>query len=102
MYLFTLPYMVWSSIVIVHEKGVFSSSFYRNISKRAETILTKKVGRNHGILVYKKALISEHRKIITFLSKCLLVRALPNFCGRTSSKTGVNLNFKTKVHIYIV
>ena len=45
----------------------------------AETILIKKKnGRNHGISVYKKALISELRKIVFFeiliiLSKCLIV-----------------------------
>ena len=33
---------VWSSIVIVHEKSVFFPSFFRNISKKAETILIKK------------------------------------------------------------
>ena len=37
------------------------SSFFRNISKTAETILIKKIGRNHGISIDKKALISEHR-----------------------------------------
>ena len=39
--LFTLPYRVWSSIVIVHEKKCFFPSFFRNISKAAETILIK-------------------------------------------------------------
>ena len=37
---------------------------YQTISKTVETILKKKKkkknGRNHGISVYKKALISEH------------------------------------------
>ena len=46
----------------MHEKRVFFPSFFRNISKTAETILIKKIGQNHGILVYKKALISKHRK----------------------------------------
>ena len=43
---FTLPYRVWSSIVIVREKNVFFASFFfRNISKTAETILIKKIVR---------------------------------------------------------
>ena len=59
--IFTLSYRVWS-----------------NISKTAETILIKKIGRSHGISVYKNTLINEHRKIIFFeiitvLSKCLVV-----------------------------
>ena len=62
LFYFTLPFRVWSSIVIVHEKSVF----FRNISKTAETILIKKIGRNHGISVYKKALINEHRKNYIF------------------------------------
>ena len=62
---FTLPYRLWSSIVIVHEKCFFPS-FFRNISKTAETMLIKKIGRNHGVSVYKKALISEHRKKYIF------------------------------------
>ena len=65
-FFFTLPYGVWSSIVIVHEKSVFFPSFFRNISKTAETILIKKIERNHGISVYKKALISEDRKNYIF------------------------------------
>ena len=41
--------------------------FFLEISqKTAETILIKKIGRNHGISVYKKALISEHRKDYIF------------------------------------
>ena len=59
----------------------------------AETILIKKIGQSHGILVYKKALISEHRKNYIFrdnncfvkISVSLLVRTLPNFCGRAST-----------------
>ena len=47
---------------IVHEKRGFLASFFQNISKTAATILMKKIGRNQGISVYKKALISEHRK----------------------------------------
>ena len=60
--LFTLSYRVWSSIVIVHEKSGFFASFFRNISKTVQTIMIKKIQRNHGIWVYKKGLISEHRK----------------------------------------
>ena len=105
-YYFTIQ-GVWSSIVIVHEKSVvFFVSFFRNISKTAETILIKKIWRNHGILVYKKALITNTEKIIFFeiitvLSKYLLVSYLvslcvTNFCRRASSKTSVNI--KTKFH----
>ena len=40
---FTLPYRLWSSIVIVHEKKYFFASFFSKISKTAETILIKKL-----------------------------------------------------------
>ena len=40
---FTLPYQIWSSIVIVHGKNGFFATFFRNISKTAETILIKKI-----------------------------------------------------------
>ena len=40
--LFTLPYKVWSSIEIEHEKSGFFASFFRNISKTVKTILIKK------------------------------------------------------------
>ena len=50
----------------MHEKSGFLPSFFQNVSKTAETILFKKIGLNHGISVYKKALISEHRKIYIF------------------------------------
>ena len=46
----------------MNEKSGFFASFFRNISKAAETILIKKIGRNHGISVYTKAFMSEHRK----------------------------------------
>ena len=93
----TLPY----SIVIVHEKSGFFASFFRNISKTAETILIKKIGRNHGISVYKKALISEHRKNYIFRDNNCFVKMsvslyVTNFCGGDSSKT--NVNIKTKFH----
>ena len=69
-----------------------------------ETILIKKIGRTHGISVYKNALISEHRKNYIFqdyncfvkMSVSLLVCTVPNSCGRASSKTSVNI--KTKFH----
>ena len=75
---FLLYHRVWSSIVIEHEKSVFLLLFFRNISKTAETVLIKKIGRSYDISVYKKAQISEHRKndifwTITVFSKCLLV-----------------------------
>ena len=51
----------------MHEKSVvFIASFFQNISKTAETILIKKIGRNQGISVYKKVLVSEHRKNYIF------------------------------------
>ena len=86
----------------MHEKNSFFASFFQNISKMAETILIKKIGRNHDIWVYNKDLISEHRKNYIFrdndcfvkMSVSLLVCALPNFCGRTSSKTSVNIKTK--------
>ena len=48
------------------KKVAFFASFFPNISKTAKTILIKKIGRNHGISVYKKALINEHRKNYIF------------------------------------
>ena len=74
--------------------GFFFASFFEISQKTAETILIKKIRQNHGISVYKKALISEHRKNYIFrdntccvkMSVNMLVRALPNFCGRTAQK----------------
>ena len=69
-----------------HEKSVFFASFFRNISKTTETILIKIIGQSHGIPVYKKALISEHRKIYIFQNNNYFVEmsvsTLPNVCGR--------------------
>ena len=48
------------------KKVFFFACFFRKISKTAETILIKKIGRNYGISVYKKALINEHRKSYIF------------------------------------
>ena len=48
--------------VIVYEEKCFFASLFRNNSKTAETILIKKIGRNYGVLVYKKAQIREHQK----------------------------------------
>ena len=39
---------------------------FRIISKTVETILIKKIDCNHGVSVYKKTLISEHRKNYIF------------------------------------
>ena len=69
---------------------------FRNISKTAETILIKKIGRNHRISVYKKALISEHRKNDIFRDNNCFVKMsvslyVTNFCGQASSKTSVNI-----------
>ena len=80
------------------EKVGFFPSFFRNILKTAETILIKKIGRNHGISVYKKAIINEHRKIYIFrdnncfvkmshgLLVSLLVRTLPIFVDALAQK----------------
>ena len=85
--------MVWSSIVIVHEKSGVFASFFRNISKTAQSILIKKIGRNHGISVYKKAPINEHRKnyilrdnncFVKMSVSLLVCRYVTNFCGRAS------------------
>ena len=90
-FIFILPYREWSSIVIAHEKsGVFFASFFQNISDTAETILIKKIGRSHAILLYKKALISEHRKNYIFRDinnfvKLSVSQYVTNFYGRTSS-----------------
>ena len=35
-------------------------------------MLIKKIGRNHDISVYKKALISEHRKNYIFRDNCFV------------------------------
>ena len=69
---FLLYHRVWSSNVIVHEKSGLFAQFFRIISITAETILIKKIGRNHGISVYKKALISEHRKNYIFRDNCFV------------------------------
>ena len=72
----------------------FFASFFQNISKTAETILTEKIGRNHDILVYKKALISKHRKNYIFrdinyfvkMSVGLLVSLLSIFMDKLAQK----------------
>ena len=73
------------------------------IRKTAETILIKKIGRNYGISLYKKALISEHRKNYIFRDNNCVVKVsvsmyVTNFCERTSSKTSVNI--KIKLHTW--
>ena len=79
----------------MHEKsGGFFASFFQNISKTAETILIKKIGRNHGNSVHKKALISEHKKNYIFrdinyfvkMSVSLLVCTLPIFVDELAQK----------------
>ena len=54
--------MVKYGIIIVYRKSGYFASFFQNISKMAETIFIKKVGRNHDISAYKKSLISDHGK----------------------------------------
>ena len=63
----------YCSIVIVYEKSGFFALFFRNISKTAETILIKKIGRNQGVLVYVKAQISEHRKDFNSRDNCFSI-----------------------------
>ena len=78
----------------MHEKSGFFVSIFRNISKTAETIFIKIIGRNHGISVYKKALISEHRKNSIFrdnncfvkMSVSQLVSTLPIFVDALARK----------------
>ena len=66
-WIFTLPYRVWSSIVIVHEKSGFFSFFFSKYLKNGWYYFDKKkIGQNHSISVYKRALISEHRKNYIF------------------------------------
>ena len=71
-------------IVILYEKSVvFFASFFRNIYKTAEPNLIKKNERDHGCLIYKKALMSKHRKNyilrdINYFVK-MSVSTLPNF-----------------------
>ena len=67
----------------------------------AETILIKKIGQNHGIPVYKKDLVREHRKNYIFRDNNCFVKMsvslyVTNFCGRANSETKVNI--KTKFH----
>ena len=70
------------SIVIVHGKCFFFASFFRNISKTAENILINKIGRNHGISVYKKALISKHRKNYIFRdNNCFVKMSISTLVG---------------------
>ena len=85
------------------KKVFFFASFFRNISKTAETILIKKIGRNHSISLYKKSLKSEHQKnhifrdIINYFVKMSVSTLVPDFYGRTSSKTSVNIKMKFQV-----
>ena len=59
----TLPYKVCSSIVIMHEKsGVFCLFVFSEYRKNGWNFLIKKIEQNYCVLVYKKALMSEHQK----------------------------------------
>ena len=85
------------------KKVVFLLLFFEISQKTAETILMKKIERNHGTSVYKKVLISEYRRNyffrdITVFSRCLLVSQsvilyVTHFCGRASSKRISKPNF---------
>ena len=48
------------------KKYFFFATLFWNISKTAETTLLKKIEGNHGGLLYKKALMSEHEKMIFY------------------------------------
>ena len=53
-------------VIVLEKSGFFFASLFQNISKTAETILLKKIKQNHGVLIYKKALMCEHRKNYIF------------------------------------
>ena len=67
----------------MHEKSGFFASFFRNISKTTETTLyfDKKSDRNHGISVYKKVLISEHRKNYIFRDNNCFIKMSVSLLG---------------------
>ena len=70
------------------KKLLFFASFFRNISKTAETIFLKnKFERNYGVLLYKKAIITEHRK-----NEILLLIDINDFV-KTNLLTSTLLNF---------
>ena len=76
--------------------GFYFASFFRNISEMAEIILIKKIGRNHGISIYKNVLISDHRKNYIFRdNNCFVkmsVSLLVSLCrGLQSRKVGSRL-----------
>ena len=102
--IFTLPYSVWSSIVIVHEKSVFFfASFFRNISKTRWNYFDKKNWAKPWHFGLQKALISDYRKNYIFRDNNCFVQMSVSLCvtnlyGRASSKTSVNI--KTKFHTY--
>ena len=60
-------------------KKVFFASFFRNISKTAKTFFDKKNEQNHGVFVYKKALVSEYRKNYINCFVKMSVSTSPNF-----------------------
>ena len=47
----------------MYEKSGVFASFFGNLAKTTQSILIKKIVRSHGVFIYKKALITEHRKI---------------------------------------
>ena len=83
------------------KKWVFLLLFFEISQQRLKLFLLKKIGRNHGISLYKKALISQHRKNYIFRDNNCFVKMsvslyVTNSCGSTSSITSVNIN--TKFH----
>ena len=91
---FTLPYRGMVKYCNRAWKKWFFACFFRNISKTAEIILIKKIGRNHGISVYRKSLVSEHHKNYIFrdinyffkMSVSKLVYTLPIFVDELAQK----------------
>ena len=48
--------------------------FFEISKKRLKLYFDKKIGRNHGISIYKKALISEHQKNYIFRDNICFVK----------------------------
>ena len=55
----SLPYKVWSSIVVWQKKVEFLLHFFKNVEK-AKHILIETIERNVGVKDYQKLLHSEH------------------------------------------
>ena len=81
--LFTLPYRVW---YMQKKCCLFCLVFSKYLKNDWNYFEKKKIERNHDVLVYKKALMSEQRKNYVLrdindfvkMSVCTLVCTLPN------------------------